>query len=545
MKYGMAAGVVLAVAMAAGGVRAADNEVPSSVATVPITATVYTSDNAPAAPAVEALARHKSISQYGVTWTFETEAPAGQFVTGDWYVVGPVRVVKIDPAPLQGRQALKDDGWEIVKKQAVDEERFGEQVGRNGSLLNPTGDKVASGRAGFDSRLADVHYTPTMFEAPPFDLKPGDALISTISNRNLEDFRGYGQPVLTAAVLTCLAAPAPADAFRPSFADRGQRIYLARTLQRDLLYALPRPQTAPEIREWIARFQKPWIDFTNWGYGAPKENMPRYGQHYTGATSTVALMLHLDYPAEEKERLLIEYVQYGIDLAGLVRSGFKGWRGHGGFGGGRKFAVMFAGLMLGDEQMRRPNTLAEKVAFGEDQQTFWGTSWNGAQVVFESHPGWRPDPSEKTHPSKWNQGHYQSESYRLCCTSKEWPGQALAIRLMRAEGLWNHDPFPAYVDRWMTEDLPEHVRTFVTEMEKAKGVDVEANPPKMPWYHRMERASKFVQAMWDAYRQNLPPMKPGMEAWARPAAVAPAADQPADQKAGQATDQEAADKKTP
>ena len=38
-------------------------------------------------------------------------------------------------------------------------------------------------------------------------------------------------------------------------------------------------------------------------------------------------------------------------------------------------------------------------------------------------------------------------------TSCEWPGQALAAHLMRAEKYFHHDPFFAYVDRWMQEDL--------------------------------------------------------------------------------------------
>ncbi|HOI55253.1 MAG TPA: hypothetical protein PLP01_08395, partial [Phycisphaerae bacterium] len=30
------------------------------------------------------------ISQYGITWTLDKPALAGQFVNGDWWVVGPV-----------------------------------------------------------------------------------------------------------------------------------------------------------------------------------------------------------------------------------------------------------------------------------------------------------------------------------------------------------------------------------------------------------------------------------------------------------------------
>ena len=443
--------------------------------------------------------------------------PVGRFITGDYYVVGPVKVIKVDPQPIQGVETLKKAGWEITKKSAVDDERYGELVSRNGSMLNPTGEKIkaAKGKFGFDSRLAHVHFDPKCFEAPPFDLKPGDSLISTISNPNMEDFRGYDQPVLTAAVLTCLDIPVPADAFRPSYSDTSNRIYMARTLNRDLLYSLPRPKAAPEIEPWVRRFYRPWIDFTTWGYGAPMRNMPRYGQNIVSAVSTVAMMLHLDYPPEQKEKLLVHYVQYGIDIGGLVRSGFDGWPGHGGFGAGRRWSIIFAGLMLGDEGMQRPNSLNPQARFAEVDQTSWGPHWRGEKVLFESHPAWRPDPSEKTHPRDWGAGHIQSDNYRIANTSKEWPGQALAARMMRAEALYDHDPFFAYVDRWMKEDIAAHVKTRVFEMAKTKGVDVEKDPPAMPWYVRATHTSTFHQELWDKYRDNLPPIKPAMKAWAR------------------------------
>jgi len=42
-----------------------------------------------------------SISQYGITWTFDKDYPTGQFINGDWWVVGPVTVASVSPAPSQ------------------------------------------------------------------------------------------------------------------------------------------------------------------------------------------------------------------------------------------------------------------------------------------------------------------------------------------------------------------------------------------------------------------------------------------------------------
>jgi hypothetical protein len=48
-----------------------------------------------AAPAETA----SSVTQYGITWTFDKPYPVGQFVTGDWWVIGPVTVVSVTPSP--------------------------------------------------------------------------------------------------------------------------------------------------------------------------------------------------------------------------------------------------------------------------------------------------------------------------------------------------------------------------------------------------------------------------------------------------------------
>src|ERR1035437_1940004 len=63
---------------------------------------LYTKDNAPAAPKLDALPLKESVSQYGITWTFEKPARVGQFISGDSYVVGPVTVTGLNPAPRYG-----------------------------------------------------------------------------------------------------------------------------------------------------------------------------------------------------------------------------------------------------------------------------------------------------------------------------------------------------------------------------------------------------------------------------------------------------------
>ncbi len=495
--------------------------------------TVYTAANAPGTPNTEQLELVTSLTQYDITWTFDRPVRAGKFITGDWYIVGPVTITSISPKPLFGEDVKSD--WKLIDQRSVKESLYEGKWARNGSLLNPPVMHMYKGKLtdvtyiGFDSRLADKHYDSTYFTQLPIAMKPGDSLLSTISAKEpLAAYDGHGQPVLAMAVLTCLSAPVPVDAFRPSYCDREQHVYLARNLHRELLYKLPRPATSPaNLSEWARLFQRPWLETVSWGYANPELNQPRYGQRTSRGSSITGMLLHLDYPELEKERLLVHYVQYGIDLWGIVQNpvdkttgkhpGSARWRGHGGFYGGHKWALIFSGIMLDDAAMRSPNTMYPNVEFGEDSQTAWGASWTGHKVVFTSHPSWAKSPPELVPPSgwealraesgNWTRG-FQSEGYRRCCTSIEWPAEALAAHLMRAESFWGHDPFFAYVDRWMDEEDIHATAATVLEASK-KLASAEDKTNAGDWTLRMSRTDPMQQEMWTTYRKNLPaPLSP-------------------------------------
>ena len=418
-----------------------------------------------------------TVIQYGITWKLERPVRVGQFVSGDYYVVGPVTVVAVSPEPDEGR---------------------------NGSVLN----LPINGKAGFDDRIEGDRYDATQAVEPPIRMKPGDSLISTVSvekvrvlPRLLRHSDKASSPVKTAAVLTCLAEPAPVDAFRPSYCDTSNKIYLARNLRRDLLPGLPRAKNTPKVSEWERIFERPWLDTVFDGYAMPVENGPAYGRECARAAGNATLLLCCDLPEKQKEQLLIKVVQVGIDLWGIVRAGHRGWPAHGGHGSGRKWLIVFAGIMLGDEDMQSPANKHPKVRFGEDMQTMYGKCWTGADVVYAGHVGkeglkGRPDWGAYEHlpPSEWPGT--LGESYRRCCTSVAWVGEALAIRMLHAEKTWSHDAFLDYVDRWMTEDDTEHIRAI---HEANKG-DYSAS------YLRQGQAwDRFVGEMWAKYRHHLPP----------------------------------------
>ncbi len=466
---------------------------------------IYAKDNAPPVPKLEDLPLQQSVSQYGITWIFERPARVGQFINGDWYVVGPVTVIGLEPKPLYGSEIPKG------QLDQMDKERPQEQRVRNGFMVNPP----AQMRVAYDSGVRNW-FDPTLIQRLPATLKPGDSMVASISmpknlvlhaqlRNNIERGVDDCSPIRTTAVLTCLDAPQPPDAFRPAFCDRVGRTYLARNLKRQMLPTAVARAGLFDVQQYIRCTQRPWVGTGFFGFEEPVENMPQYGLEYGRVVGLSALSLCTDLPPARKEPLLINFVQVGLDLGGMVRAGHPGWTGWGGHGSGRKLPIVFAGIMLGDKELANINKTFPKASFGEDEQTAYGECWTGAKVVFAGHSGinaatgagrsrgsgW--GPYEHTPPSQWKDGQNTSESYRRCCTSVGWVAQALALRLMHAERTWNHDAFLDYVDRWMYENDASFVRTI----KEATGRDHDKE-----WSRQGQAWDAFTNEMWARHRRT-------------------------------------------
>ena len=451
-----------------------------------------------------------SISKDGVTWTFAAPVLAGQFVTGDYWIVGPATVTAISPAPTSSTPFL------------------------NGSVVNlPT----ANGKSPFDSRLNDGTDESWWFDAsfrayPPVSLKAGDSLVSSISLATPaslpEVMRASDKscsPVGSASVLTVLAAAPSADAFRPSYCDRSQALYRTGALQRRLLPAhpAPKPLSTPTLAQFEALFRRPWIDTNAFLFDAPAEYMPSYGQHVAFAVSYASLLLQLDFPAADKEPLTNYLVQYGIDLYGCVKAGY-GWPAFGGHRSGRKLPIVMAGLLLQDDGMKNVSATYPN-RFGEDMQTVYinqipggySKAWQGATVIYGGHYGVDQTsgtptdtssnglyaPYEQLQPRDWQlltPTEQLGEAYRRCCTSVSWVGEALAARMLGAQTTWNHPAFFDYVDRWMTEDDTQAVADIKAQSGFDYSADWERQGQTASWLQGEFPQYSFVDDMWKAYR---------------------------------------------
>ncbi|MBT3285976.1 MAG: hypothetical protein HN380_01425 [Victivallales bacterium] len=369
------------------------------------------------------------VAQYGVVWRFAGEALCGRFVTGDWWVVGPVTVTGVTPVP---------------------------EAGKHGSVVNPP----AGSKQGYDQRISG-------FDAPlrasfPLALKPGQSLVSTASVEKIgvktpdtvprQYCRG---PLRTAVVLTCLAKPPPADAFRPAYVGAWREMFTVSQLRRDALPRLRPPAKVPGVTSYERVLERIWLDhMRGWSNRKmhPLENMPDYGREITNIVSDVALLLLLEDPRKERETLLLRYVQKGIDYYGVAESNNQLWIPDGGHNSGRKWPILFAGLMLGHEGM-----MQVKATFQEDHQTHHGKGFNGQKALWSITPHNPNKRHEEVDPATWstygdkrgNTGQ-KAESYRKL-NGPTWVGQALAARLTGMVANWGHLAYFDYVDRWCRE----------------------------------------------------------------------------------------------
>ena len=433
-----------------------------------------------------AAVQQNRISQFGIMWTFDKDYTVGQFANGDYWVVGPVTMIRIQPASveLNGRMI-------------------------NGSMINPSprlGQTQAYDSAAYGRYARPGNYDPSLnvarpnkdqlSESNPLVLQPNCSLISTESALQAND----STQLKAAAVLTVLNGPAKEGSFRPPYSGTDKTVrFNKEQLDYSLLASLRPVPGTPGLAAVERYFERPWIDHIPlWPATAlhPVDNMPPYGREIATQIGVGALMLHLNFSNTQKEKLLVRYVQLGIDLYGIVQDGGeKNWTGMGGHASGRKWPILFAGLILNDPNMKNIGRTdipdygplhPQYVHFGEEDQTFYVTQ---ADVDITHGPRWSPDrrdaqkipyEQEDIGLPEWGIVHadgpersnkFWGTSYRQV-SSPSWGGFVLAAHIMKAKDLWNHDALFDYNDRYL---------------------QVEAD-----W----KQTSRFVLAMWGAYRKD-------------------------------------------
>jgi len=400
------------------------------------------------------------IQHNAITWQFDRPVEAGQYVNGDWWVKGPVRIVQILPRSLSNQSRQK-----------------------HGSMINPAAYSLDHG---YDQTMygsfAQGEYRPQLNVALDVSssnvltLQPGQTLVSSQSRND----PAVMPQIAHVSLLTCVADAPAADAFRPPYCGTDKTSHFREAdLDYSVLLSLPRLPSTPNRASVERSIERVWLDHIRGWKGRwqhPEQHMPDYGREMTAEIGIAALMLNTDFTHAEKRQLLIYFVQLGIDLYGVAQDGGH-WFADGGHTAGRKLPILVTGKVL-----NHPGMLAigsSNTNFCEDGQTFY-VQQTSPGVINYGHgnytqqdiglPEWgfahaqRPDRDDKD---------WYGDPYRRCCTANCWGGHHLVALAMGLKTAWNHDAYFDYVDRFM------------------------AIEPQGSWTRQWNR---YTEDMWDAYR---------------------------------------------
>lgn len=441
----------------------------------------------------------KALQQFEITWHFDDYYSVGHFANGDFWVVGPIKIVAIDP------QSVSVDGH--VK---------------NGSMVNPSPrDKFI----GYDNTICYITIPYDEAKNVAFNLSPERPLaLATHSSlvSSVSEEKPFQRPQLKrAAILTVLASAAPAGSFRPPYCGTDKTVKFNKSmLNYSLLKRLSPVSKTPTLEAVADYFAAPWLDhFPGWrnDYLHPSLNMPNYGREIHGQIGVGALMLHLDFEPEQKETLLCRFVQLGIDFYGIVADGgLAAWIGEGGVAGGRKWPILFAGLMLNDLDMKGIGQKSgdylyengygpshcppDYIHFGEDDQTFYISQFD---VDITNSDAFAPDARD-TEKIPYTASDIGTPEWGIAHSTKpevsnKWlptkyrgvagpPFNGTALAALLTPGgktLWNHNAYFDYTDRYH-------------EMTKPDG-------EYAGWWHT---SSEFVDNLWHTYRAQCGPIWP-------------------------------------
>jgi hypothetical protein len=408
-----------------------------------------------------------SITQFGITWTFDKKYACGRFVNGDYYIIDPGNGVRIQSTSPKS------------------------ELGRNGSMINPlpfpNWGQVR--HQAYDNRIAN--YAQIAGVEFPLTLNSDTSLVSTISlnssdlhssgSRYVASWQTRSQPgsshvaIKTAAVLTILDKHPPAGSFRPPYVGDSKPLYNIAQIRSVYLPRLKAPSAAPSqpLSYFERGLERPWL-LHGYDWQArkmhPLENMFNYHQGIGEFLSESSMILVSELATDT---LLIRFLQMGIDtyhtmILGVADSAFFEW------------SVIYTGLVLGNEAManaiksgaiKTPGRATEKFYFWSDRtspvarssSTVEGKAWSGANVFFRKQIG--IEEHEHLHPSEWakattssvaTNGGVKAEKYRQANDSHPHMGMLLSSRILSAQNRWRSHAPDAYLQRWMTENWAPH-----------------------------------------------------------------------------------------
>lgn len=471
-------------------------------------------------PAPPPIQLKSQVSQFAFTWTFDRNYGVGQYVNGDWWVIGPVVITNITPGSIQ------------VFDPAMEQLRW-----VNGSMVNPTPkDSNGAGdpRQAYDSGMywgkawwanSYVHGRNAGAQLPA-TLQPGHSLVSSWTHTLPA---GNRPQVKQAAVLTVVSSAPSPDAFRPGYTRFKGPEYRRSDMDLSKLGSLALAGEPISLASAENGFRGVWLDhipdFTSREIH-PLDWMENYGFDHTRQISDAALLLQLGaLTSAQKTKLATRMVQTGLDFYHVWQDrkpGVDQWPSGGGHHSGRRFLMVLAGHLLDDSALldapkvgneltqtfevedsaagpnfglgcysQPPRISLERAVVGDPEwgNKHWQVSSTGATLDLRRPQDdlgiWSPgDPLPGGCSPTANV--LQGLNYRTCCNAAAWWGEALALLAMGLREDWDHEPFFDYLDRYR----------IVQQNRVNNGM----NP------FTLHAGSPWQIAMWDTHRLSLGPV---------------------------------------
>lgn len=442
-----------------------------------------------------------SITQFGVTFNFESAVEYGTFANGDYWFVVPGTITSITPAAVD---LGGSDGWE------------------NGWEVNPT----VQASQGFDQD--GQNFSAALMPSLPYVVSSARSIVKVISGEFQTVVDSELSTIKTSVVLTALDSAPPdstgAGYFRPPYIGTSKPLYAVEDLRTELLPSLPSVGVPPSLASVVSRFSQclrmdhhPTFPRTF----RPSDAMYDYQPQNTEEVADALLRLMLDDVAEDKEPLLIQMVQHGIDRAYAIMGGYR--HGSTGHNTGQRILAGFAAEMLDIQAVR--DYLASASGLHEERfvkkpgsLALWGESssefqyWNYVMTAAGSRSN--ADPYGLVDGGSPNRPGYQ------ILVSQALKDSALIATLMpelQSSFQTGHfDILQEYAERWVETGRyysPDPAAPYDGNTANY-GDTFGPNPSPPPSYvegagrflayHGIDAdggqyKSNFVAAMWDAY----------------------------------------------
>lgn len=388
-----------------------------------------------------------SISQHGITWTFDKEYLAGQFANGDFWVktddtTGHVTITSMSPDTTTfeviDRGTYIVNGWQV-------------NPGTTGQAFDQRGD-------GWDADLL-----PSI----PYNASGGESIVK--SRSRLEQCLGNEplcKPQLqTIAVLTVVSEVPPdggASVFRPPYVGTAKPMRALTEIRWDRIPSLAPVANMPTLQSVVDSVGKPQADHKR-GLNQqhrPSDNLPFYGGTINLVQGDAVLRIMMNDSREDKKAAVIAVLQGGIDYYHFIVEG-QTWPRGGGEQPGRILLPLFASYILDDSAMQSVFPLIPSDNYpyethilkrNPENVVLWGeieTSpelyWN--RIINNSGSKSLADPYGFI-----DGGPTPGGGYQVCCTSQGFKQTALIMELVPAlKTIWPFQELIDYAERWVTQ----------------------------------------------------------------------------------------------